>query len=101
MKRLLRPYLYLLVIVAWLVVMSLPIIAFSLAEKGELRFGENVRLFLLHEVDVGGVGVEWKRPLRQQPSCTRTTVTYLMWEGRSENTTYCLCNDGGLAASCK
>lgn len=101
MKRRLRPFLYLVVVVVWLVVMSLPILAFSLAEKEDLRFGEGIRLFLLHEKDAGGVGVEWKRPLRQQPGCTRTTVTYLMWEGQSENTAFCQCSDGSLVASCR
>ncbi len=93
MNRWLRRFLYLIVVMVWLIVMSLPILAFSLAGKGELQLGEDARLFLIQEDEVEGIGLQWTRPFRQQPSCTRTTVTYLMWEGRSENTVYCQCYD--------
>ncbi len=93
MNRWLRRVVYLFVIVVWLAVMGLPILAFSLAGKGELHFGEDVRLFLVQEEDAEGVGIEWKRPLPPPSSCFRTTVTYIMWQGRTDNTAYCQCYD--------
>ncbi len=100
MKHWLRRFLYLVVVVLWLAVMSFPILAFSLAGKGELRFGEDVRLFMVQEEGAEGVGLEWTRPFSPKPSCTRTTVTYLMWEGVAENTTYCQCSNGRLISDC-
>lgn len=78
--------------------MSLPIVAFTLAEKRELSLGDDIRLFLVQEPDAEGVGLEWARPSRQQANCTQTSVTYLLWEGQSENTTYCQCYDGRSGA---
>jgi hypothetical protein len=108
MKRWLRRLGYLFIIIIWLVVMAFPIFAFTLAGRGEMMFGEpagsHVRLFLLQEPDAEGVGVEWTRPYRSQPACTRTSVTYLMWEGRSQNTNYCQCinetNGAALPTAC-
>ncbi len=95
MKKWLRRLAYLLVIIIWLLVMAFPIFAFVLAGRGQIMLGEqtgsHVRIFLLREPDVEGVGVEWARPYRQQADCTRTSVTYILWEGESENTAYCQC----------
>ena len=99
MRRWLRRVVYLLIIVVWLVVMSLPVLAFSLAGQGELWLGDQVRLFLVQEPTAEGVGVEWTRPLRAQPACARTTVTYIMWAGQSENTAYCRCLDENSGAA--
>lgn len=95
MKRWLRRLGYLLIVVVWLVVMAFPIFAFTLAGRGELTFGDtagnHVRLFLLREPDAEGVGLVWTRPYRANAACTQTSVTYIMWEGQSENTRYCQC----------
>ena len=97
MKHWLRRLGYLIIVIIWLLIMAFPIFAFTLAGRGELTFGEaagnHVRLFLLREPDAEGVGVEWTRPYRPQPACTQTSVTYIMWEGRNENTRYCQCFD--------
>ena len=97
MKRWLRRLVYLLVVIIWLLVMAFPIFAFVLSGRGEMMFGDqagsHVRLFLLREPDVEGVGVEWTRPYRPQTGCTQTRITYIMWEGQSENTSYCQCFD--------
>jgi hypothetical protein len=108
MKQWLRRLGYLIIVIIWLLVMAFPIFAFTLAGRGELTFGDatgsHVRLFLLREPDVEGVGVEWTRPYRPQPTCTRTNITYIMWEGRNENTSYCQCFDeisgAALPAAC-
>lgn len=108
MKRWLRRLGYLIIVIIWLLVMAFPVLAFTLAGCGELRWGDaagsHVRLFLLQEPDAEGVGVEWTRPYRPQPACTRTSVTYILWEGRSENTSYCQCfdenNGTALPAAC-
>ena len=97
MKRWLRRLIYLLIIFAWLLVMSFPTISFILATRGELRLGDSdrrhVRFFLVQEEAAAGVGVEWARPVRQQPGCIRTTVTYLLWYGEGDNVAYCQCYD--------
>lgn len=102
MKRWLRRLGYLIVVIIWLVVMAFPIFAFTLAGRGEMMFGEaagsHVRLFLLREPDAEGIGVEWTRPYRPQPACTRTSVIYVMWQGRSQNTSYCQCFDESSGA---
>lgn len=102
MKIWLRRLSYLLIVIVWLVVMALPIFAFVLAGRGEMTLGpadaSHVRLFLVREADGEGVGVAWTRPLPDHPDCTRTTVTYLMWEGRSENSRYCQCFDAESGA---
>ena len=97
MKRWLRRLSYLIIVIVWLLVMAFPIFAFTLAGRGEMTFGDtagsHVRLFLLREADVEGVGVEWTRPLRSQPTCTHTSVTYFLWQGQNQNTHYCQCFD--------
>lgn len=108
MKRWLWRLGYLLALIIWLMVMAFPIFAFTLAGRGEMMFGEptgsHVRLFLLREPDAEGVGVEWTRPYSSQPTCTHTSVTYIMWEGRNQNTSYCQCinenNGADLPAAC-
>ena len=99
MKRWLRRVVYVVVVVVWLAVMSFPFLAFSLARKGELHLGEDVRLFLVQEKDAEGVGVERKRPLPSSSSCFRTTITYIMWEGQNDNVVYCQCFDEHTGAS--
>lgn len=109
MKRWWRRIGYLLIVLVWLLVMALPILAFTLAGRGELTFGDaagsHVRLFLLREPDAEGVGMEWTRPYRDQSNCTRTNVAYILWQGRSQNTSYCQCFDetsgAALPAACR
>ena len=96
MNRWLRRFIYLLVTLAWLCVMSFPVVAFILAIQGQIQVGNDVRhlrLFMLQEPDVQGIGFEWTRPLRQQPPCSRTTVNYLLWEGEGEDVAFCQCYD--------
>ncbi|RMG97165.1 MAG: hypothetical protein D6706_09025 [Chloroflexi bacterium] len=96
MRTWLRRLLYLLIVVVWLLVMSFPFVAFKLATDGQLLIGNNgrhVRLFLIQERTANGVGVEWTRPFSRDRSCTRTSITYLLWEGEGENVTYCQCFD--------
>jgi hypothetical protein len=109
MKRWLRRLGYFIIVIIWLLVMAFPIFAFTLAGRGQLTFGDtdgsHVRLFLLREPNVEGVGVEWTRPYRSQSNCTRTSVGYILWQGHSENTSYCQCVDvesgAALPAACR
>ncbi|MEW5988710.1 MAG: hypothetical protein AB1791_18940 [Chloroflexota bacterium] len=97
MRRRLRPLLYLVIVVVWLVVMSLPVLAFLLATRGSVQIGgdarSNVRAFLVLEEDSQGVGIQWTRPHRDQPHCANTSLVYLLWEGEGENARYCQCFD--------
>lgn len=97
MSRWPRRFIYLLVTLAWLCVMSLPALAFILAVRGQIQIGSDVRhhlrIFALQELDAQGIGVEWTRPVRQQPACSWTTVNYLLWEGEGEDIAFCQCYD--------
>ncbi len=109
MKRWLRRFGYLLFVIIWLMVMCFPTFAFVLAMNGQIEVGSNprnhVRFFMVSEEDADGIGVEWTRPLRSplpgQPTCAKTSVIYLLWEGggQNQNVTYCQCVDPATGAS--
>ena len=84
-------------IVAWLLVISLPILAFALAARQQLQIGKSehnhLRIFLLQEKEAEGVGFELVRPFSETPPCDQTSVRYLMWRGSPENVTFCHCYD--------
>jgi hypothetical protein len=92
-----RRLLYLLAVLIWLAVMSLPILAFLLATRGQIvagdQSGSHLRLFLLQEPDEQGIGVEWVRPASAGTGCSRGTVRYFMWEGEGQDTAFCQCQD--------
>ena len=98
-RSLLRPMAYLVAILAWLFVMSLPVLAFLIATRGQIQLGadaqSNVRLFLVQEENVQGLGVEWSRRDSDSRDCARTTVKYLLWQGggSGQNVEYCRCFD--------
>lgn len=98
MKRRLRRLLYLLFFLLWLLLMALPLLGVILAVRQQIEIGDvpgnQLRLFLLQEVEVRGVGVEWTRPAQGTSGCVQTTLTYLLWRGKGENARYCRCYDG-------
>lgn len=81
--------------------MCFPVVSFVLATRGEIKFGESVhsglRIFLVMEDDVQGVGFEWSRRLKANPQCSKTGIRYLLWKGGEPNssTDYCLCYEVG------
>jgi hypothetical protein len=89
----LRRVLILLFVLVWLAILSLPLLAFTLASRQQIQLGSTARIFLIQEKEAEGIGVEWQRPYRPQPNCSQTSVRYLMWVGETENTTYCHCID--------
>ena len=93
----LKRFFVMLFLVVWLVIMLFPCMAFNLALREEIQIGGSadnyVRIFLLSEKQVEGIGVERKRPFPAQPSCTQTTVAYFLWVGEGENAQYCQCAD--------
>ncbi|HRQ38655.1 MAG TPA: hypothetical protein PLD25_12175 [Chloroflexota bacterium] len=99
MKRWLRRFGYMLIVIIWLMVMCFPTFAFMLAMNGQIEVGSNprnhLRFFMVQEENADGIGVEWKRPLPGQPACARASVTYLLWEsdGQNQNTSFCQCID--------
>ena len=82
-------------VLVWLVVMILPIFIFVLVTNGQIEWGEDpqdqMRLFLLQDVDQEGVGFQWTRPHPSESSCLETTVAYLMFSGEAENGRSCTC----------
>ncbi|MCA9936021.1 MAG: hypothetical protein H6662_10030 [Ardenticatenaceae bacterium] len=101
MRRWFRKIVYLVALLLWMSLISLPFFAVLVASRGEVHL-RNARVFLVQERDLQGVGIDWQRPLppslNLSPSstCTKTNVTYLMWEGQAENTAYCSCDDSGI-----
>lgn len=99
MKKWLRRFGYLLFIFIWVMVMCFPTFAFVLAMNGQIEVGNNprnhLRFFMVQEENADGMGVEWTRPLPGQPTCAKTSVTYLLWEGRgpNQNVSFCQCID--------
>jgi hypothetical protein len=88
---------YLLAILVWLLLISLPLVAFTLAARNQIQLGSvensHIRLFLIQESNVEGIGVEVARPYAVEPTCTETSVRYFMWAGEPENVTFCQCRD--------
>ena len=91
-----RRILYFLFFLLWLAVMAFPITAFTLATNGELQLGgdqRHLRLFMVQEDQNQGVGIQWTRPQRGDVPCLKTNLTYLMWSGEGQGTTFCQCFD--------
>jgi hypothetical protein len=88
---------YLLVILVWLILMSLPLFSFVLAARNQLQIGSSegnhIRIFLVQEKDAEGLGLEIKRLDSINPGCAETSVRYFMWTGRPANVTFCQCVD--------
>ena len=101
----LRRFFYLIFILIWLIVLTLPFAAFSLAARQQIQIGgsegNHLRIFLIQEKMAEGIGVELARPFSGQPNCSETNVRYFMWVGEPENTIYCQCfnPDTGAAVS--
>lgn len=75
-----------------------PCLLFVFVSTGELRWqrGDFVedRLWLVQESDAAGLGYSSARLLPRTPNgpiCVRTRVIFLLWQGASENLTYCEC----------
>ena len=97
---------FLAIILLWLATMSFPLIAFVLATRSEIELGVNsgshVRIFMVQESDLQGVGLEVSREVRSNPLCLTTNVVFFLWEGASgnQNVSFCQCYDegsGGIA----
>jgi hypothetical protein len=97
MNRWIRRLAYLLVILLWLFLLSIPFFMFSLAARQQLQVGSaessHVRVFLIQERDVEGIGLEIARAAAGEPGCTQTSVRYFMWNGEPENVNFCSCVD--------
>mgnify|MGYP001029469301 CR=1 FL=1 len=99
MKRWLKRLGYAVAIVFWLMIMAFPTFAFFLATRGEVQFGDDphshMRFFMIQEEELGGIGIEWVRDARRVENCSRTSISYILWEGngRNQNTSFCQCYD--------
>lgn len=95
MRPWLRRLTYFLVILVWLIIVSLPALAFFVAMNEQVQFGSDpqshVRIFLLQDQDAQGVGLEWAR--RTDGNCARTSLRYWLWEGNADPISYCQCYD--------
>ena len=100
-----RRFLYGIIVIIWLAIMCFPIFAFTLALRGQISIGGNernsLRVFLVQDDAFQGIVIQRTRPLRDRPSCYRTTVNYLLWQGHSSdlNVEYCTCIDANTNLS--
>jgi hypothetical protein len=101
MKKQLTRVGYVALFLLWLVLMCAPAFFCALMlNSGELTWGDDptdqVRLFVMQERGKEGLGMQWTRPLADEPLCTQTTVRYWMWAGEGENVSVCSCAGEGL-----
>lgn len=92
-----------LFVLFWLAVILTPSLAFVLARNGQIQIGSSEgrhwRLFLVQEADSEGVGLEHGRPVPlpfdapESAVCLQTTISYWMWVGEGQDTSYCQCTD--------
>lgn len=80
--------------------------AFILATRSEIELGVNsgshIRIFMVQESDLQGVGLEVSRKVRTNPLCLKTNVAFFLWQGASgnQNVSFCQCYEeesGGSA----
>jgi len=101
----LRRLSYIAIILLWLATMSFPLIAFILATRSEIELGDSsrshVRIFMVQESDLQGVGLEMSRKVNTNPRCLKTDVAFLLWQGASanQNVSFCQCYDEESGAS--
>ena len=99
----LRRLLILLFVLFWLVLILTPSLGFILARNGLIQIGPSEgrhwRLFVIQELDAEGVGLERSRPVSlpfdapESAMCLKTTISYWMWSGEGQGTSYCQCVD--------
>jgi hypothetical protein len=89
-----------------LVLAIAPCVMFVFVAAGELTWkrGEFVedRLWLVQEAEAAGIGYSSARIISREsngPVCVRTTVTFLLWQGKSENLSYCECYAPGASGA--
>jgi hypothetical protein len=89
----------------WVLVMTVPALAFLLAAQRELNWSRGPgglvqdRVFYIDEPQAGGLGYLSSRVVRDEtaaggPLCLKTRVVYLLWrdvEGGDQNVDYCQC----------
>ena len=97
-----RRLIYLSIFLLWALLMCFPIMAFAVAIRGQVEFGNAIRIFLVQEDNSQGLGIQWNRSAGNQENCTKSSVRYFLWEGGDEslNIDYCQCyNDGDAMSS--
>ena len=88
---------YISAVLIWLLVMCLPVLAFVLAIRGELKLGDlqetHIRIFMVQGDEQSGLGVEWSRRTNDNADCLKSSLRYLLWAGDGEavNVDYCQC----------
>lgn len=81
----------------WVILMCLPLMAFVLAVKGEVKLGNqaksHVRIFMVQGEKEDGLGIEYSRRVTENAECFRSSIRYLLWNGEAEkvNADYCQC----------
>jgi hypothetical protein len=98
-----RRFLLLLFALLWLALLLLPTLAVVLARNGQIQIGRSEgrhwRLFLLHDTDAEGLGLERGQPVAPPPDapagarCLRVSVGYWLWAGEGQGAAYCQCQD--------
>ncbi len=92
-----RRLIYLTILLAWAFLMCFPILAFTIAIRGQVEFGNAVRIFLVQEDNSQGLAIQWNRQAGNQENCIRSSVRYFLWDSSDEtqNADYCQCYTEG------
>jgi hypothetical protein len=86
-------------LVFWFLVLLLPCALFTMATQGQITIsqgglpGQEIRVWLIMEIEQRGLGVSSTSVHGSDPNalCLQTNVSYLLWAGRADPTTYCDC----------
>lgn len=86
-------------LVIWFALLLTPCFLITLAVQQEVRIstggapGQELRVWLLMEVDTRGVGVSTGTVKSQTDTnmCVQTDIRYFLWQGSEESVSYCEC----------
>ena len=87
-------------VIVWFAILLLPCLCLGLASQGEfsVRLGDipeqSLRIWLLSESRQRGIGLSRPSVVASSVAgqvCLQTDVSYLLWQGTEDATTYCDC----------
>lgn len=85
-------------VVLWIVLLISPCALLALASQGEIAIqlgdipGQSLRIWMVSEARERGVGIARPSVYTNGDSvCLQTNVSFLLWQGQGQATTYCDC----------
>jgi hypothetical protein len=86
-------------VILWFLLLLTPCLCFYFSVQQEVTVplgaapGQSLRVWLVMEARTRGLGVSTGAVARESETelCVETTTSYLLWQGRPQNTVYCEC----------